>query len=68
MSNLKEVGRDTMCHIQDCDVIVVMDGGRVVKCGMHDELMMLEGGQYHKLVAFQMSNNMEEGKAEDATL
>lgn len=68
MSNLKEVGRDTTCliiahrlsTIQDCDAIVVMDGGKVVEQGMHDELMVLEGGRYRELVAFQKSDNSVE--------
>ena len=76
MSNLKEVGRDTTCliiahrlsTIQDCDVIVVMDGGRVVECGTHDDLMMMEGGRYRELVAFQKSHNIEEENVVDATL
>ncbi len=76
MNNLKEVGRDTtfliivhcLSTIQDCNVIVVMDGGRVVERGMHDKLMTMEGGQYCKLVAFQKSHNIEEGNAEDVTL
>lgn len=76
MSNLKEVGRDTTCliiahrlsTIQDCDIIVVMDGGRVVERGTHDELMMMEGGRYRELVAFQKSHNIEEENAVDATL
>ena len=75
MSNLKEVGRDTTCiiiahrlsTIQDCDIIVVMDGGRVVERGTHDELMTLEGGRYRELVAFQKSHNIEEESAEGNT-
>ena len=47
----------------DCDVIVVMDGGRVVERGTHDDLMMIEGG-----VAFQKSHNIEEENVGDATL
>jgi ABC-type multidrug transport system fused ATPase/permease subunit len=61
MSNLKEVGRDTTCliiahrlsTIQDCDEIVVMDSGRVIEQGSHDELMVLNGGRYRELVAVQ---------------
>merc|ERR1719296_338647 len=64
MNNLKEVGKDTTCVIiahrlstvQDCDKIVVMDAGRVVEQGTHDELMR-RGGRYSDLVAFQRSHN-----------
>lgn len=64
MNNLKEVGKDTTCviiahrlsTIQDCDEIVVMDEGRVVESGSHDELLRL-GGRYSELVAFQRGAN-----------
>ena len=62
MNNLKEVGKDTTCIIiahrlstvQDCDLIVVMDNGRVVETGSHDDLVS-HGGRYSELLSFQKS-------------
>ena len=63
MNNLKEIGKDTTCiiiahrlsTIVDCDVILVMDGGKVVEQGTHEELMKGRG-RYSELVAFQRSH------------
>lgn len=65
MANLKEIGNDEdvtcvivahrLSTIVDCDSIVVMDGGRVVEQGSHDELMKA-GGRYSELVAYQRSH------------
>jgi ABC-type transport system involved in cytochrome bd biosynthesis fused ATPase/permease subunit len=63
MNNLKEIGNDAdvtcviiahrLSTIQDCDEIVVIDSGRVIEQGSHDELMVLHGGRYRELVAVQ---------------
>ena len=65
MTNLKEVGRGVgatcviiahrLSTVQDCDSIVVMDAGRVIESGTHEELMRL-GARYSELVAFQRSH------------
>ena len=38
--------------IRDCDEIIVMDRGKLVERGTHDELMALKG-RYSQLVAMQ---------------
>ena len=36
--------------IRDCDRIIVLDGGRAVQDGVHDDLIAVEGGPYRELV------------------
>lgn len=42
-----------LANIRDADLIVVLDGGRVVECGTHLELMDVSGGLYAELVSIQ---------------
>jgi subfamily B ATP-binding cassette protein MsbA len=39
--------------IQHADVIVIIDEGRIVESGTHDDLIMKKGGFYRKLHSFQ---------------
>lgn len=42
--------------IQDADLIVVMDGGRIVETGNHDELIAKQG-RYYELYMTQFEGN-----------
>lgn len=39
--------------IRDCDEIIVMRGGRILRRGRHDELMAVEDGLYRELVSVE---------------
>ena len=39
--------------IRDCDLIIVLSGGRVVQRGTHDELFAVSEGEYARLVSHQ---------------
>ncbi|HEX9992055.1 MAG TPA: ABC transporter ATP-binding protein [Acidimicrobiales bacterium] len=48
--------------VRDADRILVVDGGRIVESGTHDELVRA-GGLYHRLAAFQAGEHRVTGAA-----
>ena len=56
--------------IQNADIIVVLESGRIIQCGNHDQLMALgEGTTYYDMVMRQRTRdffNVEERSAVDA--
>jgi ABC-type multidrug transport system fused ATPase/permease subunit len=67
MSNLKAVGKNRttiiiahrLSTIQDCDLIIVMDQGRVVEQGTHSELVAMRG-RYTDLLKMQEVQDPDE--------
>jgi ATP-binding cassette, subfamily B (MDR/TAP), member 7 len=63
MNNIKSIGSDRttiiiahrLSTVQDCDQILVMDQGRVIEYGTHDELVRLNG-RYTELLKMQESS------------
>jgi NHLM bacteriocin system ABC transporter peptidase/ATP-binding protein/NHLM bacteriocin system ABC transporter ATP-binding protein len=48
--------------IRDCDEIIVLNAGRVVQRGTHDELMSDSEGEYARLLAFQVLPGARHGR------
>ena len=51
-----------LATIQDSSLILVMDQGRIVESGTHDELLA-RGGVYHELVQSQSNVTNAAGRA-----
>lgn len=51
--------------LRKANKIIVVDQGRIIECGSHDELMAL-GGKYHRLIEIQsMSEKLRKSKEEE---
>lgn len=46
---------------RNADKICVVEGGRVVESGKHDDLVKIEGGKYLQLVRLQLGGAVDRG-------
>ena len=51
--------------VRNCDMIIVLKHGQIVEQGTHDELLLIEGGQYRLLWEKQSEQNQKEGENEE---
>ena len=51
--------------VRHADLICVLDGGRVIELGPHDELMRIEGGRYKTMFELQASRFFEDEEGVD---
>lgn len=66
MKNIKEIGQNTttmiiahrLSTVQDCDEIIVLQEGKVIERGTHQELLQL-GGRYTELLRTQQQQHVD---------
>jgi len=66
LKNIKELAKDKICiiisnrisDVKDTDYIIVLDSGKIIEEGIHDELLR-NNGLYNKFYMQQASNNKE---------
>jgi ABC-type multidrug transport system fused ATPase/permease subunit len=51
-----------LATVRDADLIFVLDAGRIVQAGRHDELAAQKEGLYFKLLQRQFSENINDSK------
>ena len=53
--------------VRDCDLILVMDHGKIVERGTHDELLAKEG-KYYELWNMQQVSTAAKGRAKQSVM